>query len=216
MLLLTFTVAYCVWQQFFSQMVSAILLGCTGAILTAFIVMLIVKMVHASRDARREKKAYLKFVQTDKERLNCEDAERVYLNKRRNRLCYEYGEAKNLLRKSYEAGIIPLQLRNIGSVYYLHNCVATSEEPFSVVLARCRLSAQNITLSELVAQKSDEVLRQAFARVQNPEWLRTADEHLQELLGMETDKAVLEKYYCIAATHAQITTWIRLADCMKE
>ena len=215
-LLLAGVVGYCVWQNFFSMLTSAILLGCTCAILVVFTVALLVKMSRAARKAHKEKEAYLKFVQADTERLNCEDAEMIYLQKRRNRLCYEYGEAEDLLKKSYEADIIPIPLRNIGSIYYLQNCVATSKEPFSAVLARCEMGMQSLTLSEIVAQKSDEVVRQAFARVQNEEWLRTADAHLQELLGMETDKSKVEKYYRIAAVHAQLTTWVRLADCMKE
>lgn len=216
LLLLSGVVGYCVWQKFFSPLVSYILLGCTAVILVVFLVALAVKMNHLRRKVRKDREAYQKYVKADEERLNCEDAELVYLQKRRNRLCYEYGEAEVLLKKSYEADIIPHPLRNIGSVYYLQNCVAASKEPFAEILARCEAGLQSLTLSEIVAQKSDEVVRQAYARVQNEEWLRTADAHLQELLGMETDRDKVEKYYRIAAVHGQLTTWIRMADCMKE
>lgn len=129
-----------------------------------------------------------------------------------NRISYELDKACNLLQKAYQVNIIPMQFRNLYTIYYLHEFISTSRESLSAALLHCDLNEIKAKLDKIIAQQQEVIIQQAIIASQNNQLLQQNKLQLERLASIESNTTQAGQYAEIAAVNAETCAWIGLAN----
>lgn len=111
------------------------------------------------------KKRYTEYTQShnkwiikDIERVKNENIKKQNLINLHKQIKNELTDIENIRKKLYSHNIIPIQFREIYSIYYLYNFVSTSQESLSKAFLHCDLDAIKTQIDTLIRQ-NDAILR---------------------------------------------------------
>ena len=118
----------------------------------------------------------------------------------------EINETEKMLKKAYDANIIPLQFRTIEGVYYLYDYLSTSNQTLAEALLQANLEAIKQRLDQVIATQGKLIVEQQQTNAKLANIQQTNQQILQNAQRMAYNTAQAAQYAQIAATNTELLT----------
>ena len=116
----------------------------------------------------------------------------------------EIQETDYMLKKAYDANIIPLQFRTIEGVYYLYDYLSTSNQTLAEALLQANLEAIKQRLDHVIATQGKLIVEQQQTNAKLANIQQTNQQILETAKQTAVNTAQAAKYAQIAAVNSEL------------
>ena len=124
----------------------------------------------------------------------------------RTEIITEEDYTKEMLKKAYDANIIPLQFRTIEGVYYLYDYLSTSNQTLAEALLQANLEAIKQRLDQVIESQGKLIVEQQQTNAKLASIQATNQQILQNAQRTAYNTAQAAQYAQIAATNTELLT----------